>query len=74
LHPALPSQESSGRFWIYDKGEVRKLTINECYRIMGFPDKIIKTTNLSESYRQIGNSVCVPMIKEITKEIKTQLL
>lgn len=74
LHPALPSQESSGRFWIYDKGEVRKLTINECYRIMGFPDKFIKTTNLSESYRQIGNSVCVPMIKEITKQIKTQLL
>ena len=74
LHPALPSQESSGRFWIYDKGEVRKLTIKECYRIMGFPDKFIKTTNLAESYRQIGNSVCVPMIKEITKQIKVQFL
>lgn len=74
LHPALPSQESSGRFWIYDKGEVRKLTINECYKIMGFPDKFVKTTNLSESYRQIGNSVCVPMIKEISKQIKAQLL
>lgn len=74
LHPALPSQESSGRFWIYDNGEVRKLTINECYRIMGFPDKFVKTTNLSESYRQIGNSVCVPMIKEISKQIKAQLL
>ncbi len=74
LHPALPSQESSGRFWIYDKGEVRKLTINECYKIMGFPEKFIKITNLSESYRQIGNSVCVPMIKEISKQIKIQLL
>lgn len=74
LHPALPSQESSGRFWIYDKGEVRKLTINECYKLMGFPNKFIKTPNLSESYRQIGNSVCVPMIKEITKQIKAQLL
>jgi len=74
LHPALPSQESSGRFWIYDKGEVRKLTINECYKIMGFPDKFIKTSNLGESYRQIGNSVCIPMIKEITKQIKAQLL
>ena len=74
LHPALPSQESSGRFWIYDNGEVRKLTINECYKIMGFPKKFVKTNNLSESYRQIGNSVCVPMIKEITKQIKSQLL
>jgi DNA (cytosine-5)-methyltransferase 1 len=74
LHPALPSQESSGRFWIYDKGQVRKLTINECYKLMGFPEKFIKINNLSESYRQIGNSVCVPMIKEITKQIKAQLL
>lgn len=74
LHPALPSQESSGRFWIYHEGKVRKLTINECYRIMGFPDKFKKINNTGELYRQIGNSVCVPMIKEITKQIKEQLL
>ncbi len=74
LHPALPSQESSGRFWIYDEGQVRKLTINECYKIMGFPEKFIKLNNTAELYRQIGNSVCVPMIKEISKQIKAQLL
>lgn len=74
IHPTLPSQESSGRFYIYDEGEVRKLTINECYRIMGFPDKFVKTNNLGEAYRQIGNSVCVPMVKEISKQIKAQLL
>lgn len=74
LHPALPSQESSGRFWIFDEGNVRKLTINECYKIMGFPEKFIKNTSLADSYRQIGNSVCIPMVKEITKQIKTQLL
>jgi len=74
LHPALPSQESSGRFWIYNEGQVRKLTINECYKIMGFPEKFIKINNTSELYRQIGNSVCVPMIKEISKQIKAQLL
>ncbi len=74
IHPTLPSQESSGRFWIYDQEMVRKLTINECYRIMGFPDKFVKTNNLSEAYKQIGNSVCIPMIKEISKQIKAQLL
>jgi len=42
LHPAIPSQETSGRFWVYHEGKVRKLTINECYRIMGFPDKFKK--------------------------------
>lgn len=74
LHPALPSQETSGRFWIYHNNSVRKLTINECYRIMGFPDSFIKINNSSELYRQIGNSVCVPMIKSIGEQIKLQLL
>lgn len=74
LHPALPSQETSGRFWIYDDGIVRKLTIKECYKIMGFPDNYQMISNLSELYKQIGNSVCIPMIKEIATEIKAQLL
>ena len=74
LHPALPSQETSGRFWIYHNDSVRKLTINECYKIMGFPDNFIKINNLSELYRQVGNSVCVPMIKSIAEQIKLQLL
>ncbi len=74
VHPAIPSQETSGRFWIYDGVNVRKLTINECYRLMGFPDNFIKDRSISEEYRQIGNSVCIPMIKEIIKQIKEQLL
>ena len=74
IHPALPSQESSGRFWIYDEGKVRKLTINECYRLMGFPDDFIKIYNTSALYKQIGNSVCIPMIQEVAKQIKKQLL
>lgn len=74
IHPALPSQESSGRFWIYDGEKVRKLTIGECYKIMGFPSTFIRSSNMGEQYRQIGNSVCIPMIQEIIKEIKNQLL
>jgi DNA (cytosine-5)-methyltransferase 1 len=74
VHPALPSQETSGRFWIYHDEKVRKLTIKECYNIMGFPNKFQMINNTSELYRQVGNSVCVPMIKEISREIKDQLL
>ena len=74
IHPALPSQETSGRFWIYDGNHVRKLTIDECYRLMGFPDNFIKSYSVSECYRQIGNSVCIPMIRSIIKQIKEQLL
>ena len=76
VHPALPSQETSGRFFIYDTKEnkVRKLTIIECYRLMGFPDEFIKDANMGERYRQVGNSVCIPMVQEIMKQIKRQLL
>lgn len=65
VHPALPSQESSGRFWILVDGRVRKLTLRECYRIMGFPETYRRVVAVSEQYRQIGNSVCVPMVRSI---------
>lgn len=76
-HPTLPSQESSGRFFIYlpDKNTVRKMTIKECYRIMGFPEYFKIHSSKAEAYKQIGNSVCIPMIKELaTQIIKQQLL
>ncbi|MCM3325048.1 DNA cytosine methyltransferase [Cytobacillus kochii] len=72
VHPTLPSQETSGRFFILVDGKVRKLTINECYRITGFPEDFNKISSLGELYKQIGNSVCVPMVAELGKEIKNQ--
>ena len=75
VHPTLPSQESSGRFFILlADNRVRKLTINECWRIMGFPDNFVKVSAIGQQYRQLGNSVCVKMIEEIAKQIKIQLL
>lgn len=74
VHPALPSQESSGRFWIWHEEKVRKITIQECYRIMGFPDIFQLISRRSELYKQIGNSVAIPMIKEVSRQIKEQLL
>lgn len=73
-HPTIPSQETSGRFFIYlpDLDKVRKLTINECYRIMGFDEKFIRSDKPGEQYKQIGNSVAIPMIKEIAKQLKEQ--
>lgn len=74
VHPALPSQESSGRFWILHQGTVRKLTIEECYRIMGFPAHFKMISNRGELYKQIGNSVAIPRIKAVAEQIKIQLL
>ncbi|WP_274854485.1 DNA cytosine methyltransferase [Bacillus methanolicus] len=72
VHPTLPSQETSGRFYILVDGRVRKLTIDECFRIMGFPETFKKVSPLGELYKQIGNSVCVPMVYELGKEILNQ--
>ncbi|MBQ8064657.1 MAG: DNA cytosine methyltransferase [Prevotella sp.] len=75
VHPTLPSQESSGRFFVLTaEGRVRKLTIDECWRIMGFPEKYKKVSPMGDQYKQLGNSVCVPMIEAVAKEIVIQLL
>lgn len=73
VHPTLPSQESAGRFFILTpEGSVRKLTINECWRIMGFPEDFKKPSPVGVQYKQLGNSVCVPMISAVAKEIRNQ--
>lgn len=43
----------------------RKLTEKECLKIMGFPDNYKIKENNMQSYKQIGNSVVVPIIYEI---------
>lgn len=74
VHPTITSQEKAGRFFIYipEEDRVRKLTIDECYRLMGYPTTFIKSERISEAYKQIGNSVAVPMIKEIANSIRLQ--
>lgn len=73
IHPTLPSQESSGRYFVLtEDNRVRKLTINECWRIMGFPEDYIKVSSVGEQYKQLGNSVCVPMIEAVAAEINNQ--
>jgi DNA (cytosine-5)-methyltransferase 1 len=75
VHPTIPSQETSGRFFIYipEENAVRKLTLRECYRIMGFPEDFKTHGNLAECYKQIGNSVCVPVMYELANQIKKQI-
>lgn len=73
IHPTLPSQESSGRFFVLTEDHrVRKLTISECWRIMGFPENFKKVSSVGDQYKQLGNSVCIPMIEAVADEIKNQ--
>lgn len=73
-HPTLSSQESSGRYFIYHNDKVRKLTLKECFRLMGFPDNFKLIGSQAKLYNRIGNSIVVSMVQEIANQVKIQLL
>jgi DNA (cytosine-5)-methyltransferase 1 len=54
-----------------EKKNPRRLTPRECARLMGFPEtyKIVVSDN--QAYRQFGNAVVVPVVKEIAKAMIT---
>ncbi|MBP5428724.1 MAG: DNA (cytosine-5-)-methyltransferase [Clostridia bacterium] len=56
---------------LVDDFGIRKLTIRECLDFQGFPKSFAFPNNLSlqDAYKQIGNSVCVPLIKRIAVSI-----
>lgn len=72
-NPTLSSTETGGRYWIYDEGKVRKLTLDECFRFMGFPSDFIKVGTKSKLYERIGNSICINMVEAIAIEVYNQL-
>ena len=52
---------------------VRRLTLRECLRFQGFPEEYYfpNSITLADAYRQIGNSVSVPVVRRIAEQIKT---
>ena len=72
IHPTLASQESSGRYFIKVGDMVRKLTMDECFRFMGFPENYKKIGSTANLYARIGNSICVNMVKAVAEEIVNQ--
>lgn len=52
----------------------RKLTPRECARLQGFPENFMIPVSDTQAYRQFGNSVAVPVIREIAKNINRDLL
>lgn len=73
-HPTLSSQESAGRYYVYHKNKVRKLTIKECFRLMGFKDDFRLIGSKGKLHNRIGNSIVIPMVKEISLQVKEQIL
>jgi DNA (cytosine-5)-methyltransferase 1 len=51
----------------------RRLTPRECARIQGFPDEFVIPVSDNQAYRQFGNSVVVPLVRAVGKEIIKEL-
>lgn len=61
---------------IVDDYGLRKLTLRECLDFQGFPSEFYfpNTITVDDAYKQIGNSVCVPVIKRLALQIKRLIL
>jgi DNA (cytosine-5)-methyltransferase 1 len=45
----------------------RRLTPRECARLMGFPDTFRIPVSDTQAYRQFGNSVVMPVMREVAR-------
>lgn len=52
----------------------RRLTPRECARLMGYPDSFKIPVSDTQSYKQFGNSVVVPVIAEIARIMKPHIM
>lgn len=57
---------------ILDDYGYRRLTLRECLDFQGFPSDFYFPNSITiwDAYKQIGNSVCVPLIRRIAENIK----
>ena len=51
----------------------RRLTPRECARLQGFPDSFIIPVSDGRAYKLFGNSVVVPLVTDIAKQVSKVL-
>ena len=51
----------------------RRLTPRECARLQGFPDSFKIPVSDTQAYKQFGNSVVVPLMTEVAKQVVRKL-
>lgn len=61
---------------VVDDYGIRKLTLRECLDFQGFPEEFYfpNSITINDAYKQIGNTVCVPVVRRIVDKITNPLL
>jgi len=54
-------------------GEIKRLQPRQGKRMMGFPDNFILPKSVTQSMKQLGNSVCVDVIENLAYSMKSHL-
>ncbi|RJQ25457.1 DNA cytosine methyltransferase [Candidatus Parcubacteria bacterium] len=66
-------QRLTGVFVKDGKTGIRLFTQNECKAIMGFDKNFVIPVSRTQMYRQMGNSVAIPVVEEVAKKILKHL-
>lgn len=69
IAPTLVAMDVA-KLGVVDGNGIRRLTIRECQRLCGYPDNYdLEHINENDAFDLLGNTVCVPVIKEISKRL-----
>lgn len=61
---------------VWDDYGIRKMTLRECLDFQGFPKEFYfpNTITIDDAYKQIGNTISVPVIARLATKIKEMLM
>ena len=61
---------------VWDNYGIRKMTLRECLDFQGFPKEFYfpKAIRIEDAYKQIGNTVSIPVVRRIAEKIKELLI
>ncbi len=59
------TSSDANRLGVVQNNVPRRITPRECARLQGFPDTFIVNPTDSFAYKQLGNSVSVPVVESV---------
>jgi DNA (cytosine-5)-methyltransferase 1 len=68
IAPTLVAMDMQ-HLYVVDGNGLRKLTLREGLRLFGYPDTYKFDVNIDDGYDLLGNTVVVPVIKEVAKKL-----
>lgn len=69
IAPTLVAMDVA-KLGVVDGNGIRRLTIRECQRLCGYPDNYtLEMLNENDAFDLLGNTVCVPVIKDISMRL-----